>query len=72
MATIIQGITNTFVAKSLAGDIDFDTSKPDGTQRKLLDVSRLSSLGWEYSMELEQGLNITYEWFLDHLDELRG
>jgi len=54
------------------GNIEFDTSKPDGTPRKLMDVSRLGSLGWEYSVELEQGLGTTYEWFLDHLDELRG
>lgn len=53
------------------GDIEFDTSKPDGTPRKLLDVSRLGSLGWEYSTELEQGLRITYDWFLDNLRELR-
>ena len=54
------------------GEIEFDTSKPDGTPRKLMDVSRLGSLGWKYSVELEQGLGMTYEWFLGHLDELRG
>lgn len=54
------------------GDIQFDTSKPDGTPRKLLDVSRLSSLGWHYSVDLEQGLEMTYQWFLDNLDELRS
>jgi GDP-L-fucose synthase len=53
------------------GDIAFDTSKPDGAPRKLMDVSRLTLLGWEYSLELEQGLGMTYEWFLAHLDELR-
>jgi GDP-L-fucose synthase len=54
------------------GDIEFDTSKPDGAPRKLMNVMRLGSLGWEYSVELEQGLGMTYEWFLDHLDQLRG
>jgi GDP-L-fucose synthase len=54
------------------GDIEFDTTKPDGAPRKLMNVSRLASLGWEYSVELEQGLGMTYKWFLDHLDELRG
>ncbi|MDC1424844.1 GDP-L-fucose synthase [Oceanospirillaceae bacterium] len=54
------------------GDIAFDTSKPDGAPRKLMDVNRLALLGWEYSLELEQGLRMTYEWFLDHLDVLRG
>jgi len=37
-----------------------------------MDVSRLGSLGWEYSVELEQGLGMTYEWFLDNLGEFRG
>jgi len=53
------------------GSIEFDTSKPDGSPRKLMDVSRLSSLGWKYSVDLEQGLGMTYEWFLGHLNELR-
>ena len=54
------------------GCIEFDKSKLDGAPRKLMDVNRLSSLGWEYSIELEQGLGMTYEWFLNNLDELRG
>jgi GDP-L-fucose synthase len=44
----------------------FDTSKPDGTPRKLLDVSRLHGLGWEHRIELRQGIASTYEWFLEH------
>lgn len=43
------------------GTISFDSSKPDGTPRKLMDVSRLKSLGWAYSIELEPGLRSTYE-----------
>jgi len=54
------------------GDIEFDISKPDGTPRKLMDVSRLGSLGWTYSVELERGLEMTYEWFLGNVDELRS
>jgi len=54
------------------GDIEFDTSKQDGTPRKLLDVSRLGSLGWEYSVDLEQGLEMTYDWFLENWGELRS
>lgn len=54
------------------GDIEFDSSKPDGMPQKLMDVGILRSLGWEYSVELEQGLGMTYEWFLDNLGELRG
>jgi GDP-L-fucose synthase len=53
------------------GDIEFDASMPDGSPRKLLDVGRLRNLGWEYSTELEQGLALTYGWFLQHKDELR-
>ena len=54
------------------GDIEFDVSKPDGTQRKLLNVSRLRSLGWKYTVDLEQGLEMTYDWFLENLASLRG
>ena len=53
------------------GKLIFDNSKPDGTPRKLLDVSRLNSLGWKYSIELEQGLERTYRWFLENIDKLR-
>ena len=54
------------------GIVSFDTSKPDGAPRKLLDVNRLNSLGWQYSVGLEQGLTSTYEWFLKSLDDLRA
>ena len=53
------------------GQVVFDASKPDGTPRKLLDVSRLVDLGWRYSIELEQGLGKTYQWFLTHQDDFR-
>ena len=56
-------------------DIRWDTSKPDGTPRKLLDVSRLRSLGWAPSVTLADGLRDTYQWFLDTESaggELRG
>jgi GDP-L-fucose synthase len=46
------------------GTIQFDTSKPDGTPRKLLDVSKLESLGWHYNTELEDGIRMTYQDFL--------
>jgi GDP-L-fucose synthase len=48
------------------GPIDWDTSKPDGTPRKLLDVSRLTALGWQPRIPLEEGLHRTYEWYLAH------
>ena len=48
------------------GEIHFDTSKPDGTPRKLLDVSKLSKLGWKSSIQLKDGIQRTYDWFLSH------
>ena len=49
------------------GKLVFDTSKPDGTPRKLLNVSRLNALGWQSSTSMEDGLRHMYEWFLDHV-----
>lgn len=54
------------------GEIVFDTSKPDGTPRKLMDVSRLAELGWKASIELEDGLAKTYQWFLENQGSFRG
>ncbi len=51
------------------GELRFDTSKPDGTPRKLLDVSQLTGLGWTAQMPLREGLALTYDWFLAHADE---
>ena len=48
------------------GRIVFDASKPDGTPRKLLEVSRLRSLGWKPTVELADGIRSTYAWFLEH------
>ncbi len=44
--------------------LEFDTSKPDGTPRKLLDLSRLHELGWRHRVDLQQGIRITYDWYL--------
>ena len=46
------------------GRLFFDTSKPDGAPRKLIDVSRLSNMGWNYTINLKEGLQKTYEWYL--------
>nr|AHN24572.1 GDP-fucose synthetase [Klebsiella pneumoniae] len=54
------------------GKIVFDADKPDGTPRKLLDVTRLSDLGWKYSISLEDGLKSTYTWFLENQNDFRG
>lgn len=54
-----------------SGTVVFDASKPDGTPRKLMDVSRLANLGWHYTHSLELGLTLTYQWFLEHQDAFR-
>jgi len=54
------------------GRLRFDASKPDGTPRKLMDVSRLKALGWRASIGLEDGLRDAYRWFVEHRDEARG
>ncbi|TKJ10806.1 GDP-L-fucose synthase [Halomonas sp. 15WGF] len=53
------------------GNIVWDTTKPDGTPRKLLDVSRLEALGWKASIRLHDGLQDAYQWFLEHRDNFR-
>ena len=53
------------------GDILFDLSKPDGTPRKLLDVSLLKDMGWNHKIDLYDGLNRTYKWFLQNQDRIR-
>ena len=51
------------------GKIVWDSSKPDGTPRKLLDVSRLEKAGWKYKVELKDGIKMAYDWFLDNYSE---
>lgn len=53
------------------GRIGFDTSKPDGTMQKLMDVGRLAAMGWKARIGLEQGIRETYQWFLANHAELR-
>lgn len=53
------------------GEVRFDSSKPDGTPRKLLDVSRLRRLGWKARVDLRDGVRQTYQWFLDNQGRLR-
>jgi len=54
------------------GKIVFDVSKPDGAPRKLLDVARLEKLGWKSKINLEEGLNMTYQWFIAQKDNYRS
>jgi len=58
MAEIMKTVVN------FQGELVFDASKPDGALKKLTDVSRLSSLGWTYSLDLKEGLKETYDWYL--------
>lgn len=60
LAGIIAGITG------FEGKVEWDTAKPDGASRKLLDSSRFSSLGWKPSVSLEDGLKLTYQWYLEN------
>jgi GDP-L-fucose synthase len=48
------------------GELIFDTTKPDGAPRKLIDITRLESMGWRYSVDLKEGLQKTYEWYSDN------
>jgi GDP-L-fucose synthase len=52
--------------------LTFDTSKPDGMPRKLLDVSRLHALGWKHRINLRDGIASTYQWFLENQGALRS
>jgi GDP-L-fucose synthase len=51
--------------------LTFDSSKPDGMPRKLLDVSRLHALGWHHRIALREGIETTYRWFVEHQGQLR-
>ena len=62
LANMIREITN------YRGNIEWDTSKPDGMPRKLLDVSRLTGLGWAPRISLRRGIEQTYEWFIERLE----
>jgi GDP-L-fucose synthase len=66
LATLVKKVTE------FDGEIVFDTSKPDGTPRKLLDVSKLHKLGWKETISLEDGLTNAYNWFLDNQDTYRN
>ncbi len=51
------------------GNIEFDTTKPDGTPRKLLDVSKINNLGWRAVTDLRAGIAFTYKWFVEHYNK---
>jgi GDP-L-fucose synthase len=58
LAELIKGIVG------FTGDIEWDSSKPDGTPRKLLDTSRMDDLGWQPRISLQEGIKSTYDWFV--------
>jgi GDP-L-fucose synthase len=53
------------------GKIIWDSEKPDGTPRKLMDVSKMKDIGWQYSTELEEGIEQTYAWFLENIERIK-
>lgn len=55
-----------------SGRLAFDSTKPDGTPRKLMDVNRLAEMGWRARIQLREGLQDAYDWFLTHASEVRG
>jgi GDP-L-fucose synthase len=65
LATLVQEVVGH------VGELRFDTGKPDGTPRKLLDVSRLNGLGWKPKIALRDGIGATYRWFLEHQADYR-
>jgi len=65
LAVIIQNIVGH------SGNIIWDQTKPDGTPKKLLDVTKIKKLGWEYSTELNEGIKKTYQWFQENIDNLK-
>lgn len=64
--TINELAQKIFEVVGFAGSIEHDLSKPNGTPRKLLDVSKLMNLGWKPTVPLEEGIKLLYEWFLEH------
>ena len=54
------------------GLIMWDTEKPNGTMRKVMDVSRIKSTGWEPKVSIRKGIELTYEWFKENVDSVRG
>ncbi|MBT81717.1 MAG: GDP-fucose synthetase [Alteromonadaceae bacterium] len=70
--TIKELVETVAKVTGFTGKIVWDSSKPDGTPRKLMDVSRLKDLGWQYAISLEDGLAQSYQWFLENQDNFRG
>lgn len=65
LAELIQKVTGH------QGEIEWDSSKPDGTPRKLMDISKMHDLGWKHRVELEEGIRKTYNWFLENIENYK-
>ncbi len=65
LAELIQKVTGH------QGEIEWDSSKPDGTPRKLMDISKMHDLGWKHRVELEDGIRKTYNWFLENIENYK-
>jgi GDP-L-fucose synthase len=66
LAELVRGVVG------YSGALRFDPGKPDGTPRKLLDVTKLTALGWRPRIRLREGVAASYEWFLQHQDQYRS
>lgn len=60
------------IISKFSGEISYDKTKPDGTLEKVLDVSKINSLGWKHKISLTEGLRKTYEWYLNNFPEVRS
>jgi GDP-L-fucose synthase len=70
--TIRELVETVAKVTGFSGEIVWDSSKPDGAPRKLMNVDRLAALGWKYQYSLEEGLSHAFQWFLDNQDNFRG
>ena len=71
-STISELAENVKSAVGFGGKIRWDTSKPDGTPRKLLDVTKIRGMGWKPKVSIEEGIGLAYDWFLKNAPEAKG
>ena len=71
-STISELAENVKSAVGFGGKIRWDTSKPDGTPRKLLDVTKIRGMGWKPKVSMEEGIGLAYDWFLKNAPEAKG
>jgi GDP-L-fucose synthase len=70
-STILELAENVKKAVGFGGKIRWDTSKPDGTPRKLLDVTKIRGMGWKPKVSMEEGIGLAYDWFLKNAPEAK-